>query len=176
MVSRPIMMPIGSIARDGSMYQKIMVPVDGSEASARGLAEAVKIAKQSAGHLRLIHIVDDPLFDSTYSAPMNVPDTITSRRDRATAILSSAEEAVAREHLAHDTRLIEAVGGSAAQSILQNALEWPADLIVMGTHGRRGIRRLALGSDAETVIRSARVPVVLVRAWPAGEGTPKGSK
>jgi nucleotide-binding universal stress UspA family protein len=47
--------------------------------------------------------------------------------------------------------------------IVEQAEQWPADLLVMGTHGRRGLRRLALGSDAEMVVRGARVPVLLVR-------------
>jgi nucleotide-binding universal stress UspA family protein len=58
---------------------------------------------------------------------------------------------------------VESIGGPAGTLILEQAKKWSADLIVMGTHGRRGIRRLALGSDAEEVLRSATVPVLLVR-------------
>ncbi|MGA7537737.1 MAG: universal stress protein [Steroidobacteraceae bacterium] len=48
--------------------------------------------------------------------------------------------------------------------IVQRAREWPADLIVCGTHGRRGVRRLLLGSDAEYILRHTPVPILLVRA------------
>jgi len=67
--------------------------------------------------------------------------------------------------------LLESIGGPAADLILAQAKEWPADLIVMGTHGRRGLRRLAMGSDAEGVIRGAPVPVLLVHD--AGKGAGK---
>ena len=55
------------------------------------------------------------------------------------------------------------MGARAADRIVDAASRWPADLIVMGTHGRRGFERFALGSDAETVLRSSTVPVLLVR-------------
>lgn len=63
----------------------------------------------------------------------------------------------------HAVVLLESIGGRAADLIVDQAKQWNADLIVMGTHGRRGLRRLALGSDAELVVRSASVPVLLVR-------------
>jgi nucleotide-binding universal stress UspA family protein len=59
--------------------------------------------------------------------------------------------------------MVEAIGGAAADLILEQAKEWHANLIVMGTHGRRGLLRLAMGSDAEQVVRAARIPVLLVR-------------
>jgi nucleotide-binding universal stress UspA family protein len=59
---------------------------------------------------------------------------------------------------------LESIGGSAGNLIVEQAHKWGADLIVMGTHGRRGIRRLALGSDAEVVLRSTTVPVLFVRS------------
>ncbi len=55
-------------------------------------------------------------------------------------------------------------GGSAAYAIVQEAKKQRADLIVLGTHGRRGMTRLVMGSDAEEVVRSAAVPLLLVRA------------
>jgi nucleotide-binding universal stress UspA family protein len=62
-----------------------------------------------------------------------------------------------------DTVLVEAMGGQAGTDIVKQAMEWPADLIVCGTHGRRGVRRLVLGSDAEYIVRHTPVPVLLVR-------------
>jgi nucleotide-binding universal stress UspA family protein len=68
------------------------------------------------------------------------------------------------EHaLKAESVLLETVGGSAADRIVEQAQKCKADLIVMGTHGRRRLRRLALGSDAELVVRSSPVPVLLVR-------------
>ncbi len=62
--------------------------------------------------------------------------------------------------------MLESIGGVAADFILAQAKEWKADLIVMGTHGRRGLMRLALGSNADLVVRGAAVPVMLIRANP----------
>jgi nucleotide-binding universal stress UspA family protein len=60
--------------------------------------------------------------------------------------------------------LSESIGRQAAHQIIKQAEQWPADLIVMGTHGRRGLHRLLMGSDAEQVLRAASVPVLLVRS------------
>jgi nucleotide-binding universal stress UspA family protein len=155
--------PIHHGCKETNMYSKILVPVDGSEASTQGLQEAIKIAKQLGSHIRLLHTVAEFVFDSTHKDPAYVTDLIASMRDCGTAILAESEKLVTSQHIAHDTLLLESIGGSAADSIAQQAKEWQADLIVMGTHGRRGLRRLALGSDAEQVLRAATVPVLLVR-------------
>jgi nucleotide-binding universal stress UspA family protein len=145
------------------MYGKILVPVDGSETSNRGLYEAVKIAKAQGSELRLVHIVNEFILDSTYAPGLyseNVIDTLVKGgRD----VLDTAEKAVRREGVKVEGVLIESIGGVAADLILAQAKQWQADLIVMGTHGRRGLARLALGSDAEQVVRAAMVPVMLVR-------------
>ena len=73
---------------------------------------------------------------------------------------------VRRSGLEPESVLLETIGGPSARLIVAQATEWPADLIVMGTHGRRGIRRIALGSDAEQVLRTSPVPVLLVRVAP----------
>lgn len=146
------------------MYKKILVPVDGSETSNQGLKEAIRIAKQVGSHIRLLHIVSEFIFDSGYVPPAYVTDLLASMRERGKVILAESEELVSREKkVAHDTLLLESIGGSAADAIVQQAKEWQADLIVMGTHGRRGIRRMALGSDAEQVVRGVQIPVLLVR-------------
>jgi nucleotide-binding universal stress UspA family protein len=63
-----------------------------------------------------------------------------------------------------DSKIVECFGRRASDVILEEAAAWPADLIVVGTHGRRGIGRALLGSDAEQIARSATVPVLLVRS------------
>jgi nucleotide-binding universal stress UspA family protein len=68
------------------------------------------------------------------------------------------------EGIEAETRVIKAVATRPADAILEQVHEWRADLIVMGTHGRRGIHRLYLGSDTERIVRNSPVPVLLVRA------------
>jgi len=152
------------------MYSKILVPVDGSDTSTAGLVEAIKIAKAQGSQLRLVHIVNEFILDYTFSPGIYANNLIESLRKAGQTLLDGAQALVQRSGITPECVLIESIGGAAADLILAQAQEWHADLIVMGTHGRRGFARLALGSDAEQVVRAATVPVMLVR------GTPKQAK
>jgi nucleotide-binding universal stress UspA family protein len=145
------------------MYSKILVPVDGSEASTAGLHEAIQIAKINGSQIQLIHIVNEFFLDYTYSSGMYATEVFEQLRKGGQAILDQAEDLVRRQGLTPETVLIENIGGRACDLILKQSDKWHADLIVMGTHGRRGLARMAMGSDAELVVRSASVPVLLVR-------------
>ena len=72
-----------------------------------------------------------------------------------------------------DSVLLEEMGSQAGACIVEQAQKWPADLIVCGTHGRRGVRRLLLGSDAEYVVRHTRLPVLLLRGPDEREAAPR---
>lgn len=145
------------------MYGKILVPVDGSETSTCGLNEAIKIAKNLGSTIRLIHVVNEFIIDGTYSPGMYASDLFQSLRDTGKTILAHAEAVARQSGIAVDSALLESIGAPAADLIVAQAKQWPADLIVMGTHGRRGLARLAMGSDAEQVVRAVSVPVLLVR-------------
>jgi nucleotide-binding universal stress UspA family protein len=144
------------------MYHRILVPIDGSAASQRGLKEAIQFAKCLGGQLRLFHMASEQILDCGYGSGTYGGELIESARKEGRHILSEAEASVRREGLQAETVMVESMNGSAAASILAQAKEWPADLIVMGTHGRRGLVRLAMGSDAESVVRETLVPVLLV--------------
>jgi len=145
------------------MYQRILVPVDGSETAQLGLAEAVKLASALKSRLRLVHIVDElpavspQLFGAVYEG---IYDKL---REGGQAILAKAEDTVRTADVPAETQLVEALGGIAGEYIVREANAWSADLIVSGTHGRRGLRRIVMGSDAEFVVRHSPVPVLLVR-------------
>jgi nucleotide-binding universal stress UspA family protein len=145
------------------MYGKILVPVDGSETSTRGLNEAIKIAKTHGSQLRLVHIVNEFILDCTYAPGLYATNLIETLVKDGREVLNAAETAAKREGVSSEGVLIESIGGVAADLILTQAKQFHADLIVMGTHGRRGLARLAMGSDAEQVVRSSTVPVMLVR-------------
>ena len=149
------------------MYGKILVPVDGSETSIAGLREAIRLAKASGGKIRILHVVNELIIDYAFGSGLYATTVIDSMRSGGQKILSEAEAFARKEGVEPEGVLIESIGGPAAQFIVEQAKEWPADLIVMGTHGRRGIRRLALGSDAEVVVRGASAPVLLVHGAPA---------
>lgn len=148
------------------MYSRILVPVDGSTTSFKGLDEAIRLAKASGAKLMLVHVVNEMLLDPGYGAAMYYDQLISGLREVGKKVLADAEAVVRRHALTAQTQLVETIGGPAADSIVSAAKQWPADLIVIGTHGRRGLRRLAMGSDAELVLRRSPVPVLMVRDAP----------
>jgi nucleotide-binding universal stress UspA family protein len=155
------------------MYEKILVPIDGSETSARGLEEAMRVARSGPGsRIRLVHVVNEFIFDGAYSSGTFTNDLFASLRDTGKAILAQSESIVRQQGIEVDSVMLESIGAPAADFIVAQAKQWPADLIVMGTHGRRGLARLAMGSDAEYVIRMAPVPVLLVRKVPQRSAAP----
>lgn len=147
------------------MYQRILVPVDGSPTSERGLQEAIRLALLTHASLRLIHVIDEMSFmlgiDAYGYAAGELLDLL--RKD-GTEILQQASATVRAQGVPVDSVLYENLDKTVQQRIIAEAEMWKADLIVIGTHGRRGVRRLVLGSSAEGVLRTSPVPVLLVRA------------
>jgi nucleotide-binding universal stress UspA family protein len=146
------------------MYKRILAPIDGSACSLHGLDEAISFAKQTGAALKIVHAVNEFFFDSGYGIPMYSREVVESLREAGEAILKSAASKARERGVQTETVLLDQVAARVADLILEQAKTWPADLIVMGTHGRRGLSRLAMGSDAEMVLRSATVPVLFVRA------------
>ena len=145
------------------MYRKILVPVDGSPTSARGLREALALAKDQGAKVRLVHVVDEGLAIGIAEAGIGFEELIEGLVKSGRAILERARRSAEKRGVRAEGVLYEKMAGTAADSILRDARKWGADLIVMGTHGRRGLRRVVLGSDAEQVLRMTTVPVLLVR-------------
>jgi len=150
------------------MYKKILVPVDGSHTSKLGLNEAIRLAKHHKARLRLIHVVDVFIVTPALDSGRHVVDMQKSFRDYGRKILERAEALVRKHGLRADSVMFEIVGGHAADIIVAQAKKWRAEIIVIGTHGRRGVRRLVMGSDAEQVVRASPVPVLLVRSKTSG--------
>ena len=142
------------------MYERILVPVDGSRPSDLGVEEAIKIAKLCGGALCLIHVVNEYLAiqGAYYSA-----EVAAALREQGEKLLKDAKARVEKAGVKADTAMLDGIKGMSSDLIVDYARRWPAQLIVMGTHGRRGLSRLALGSDAENVLRTAPSPVLLVR-------------
>ncbi|HVY22359.1 MAG TPA: universal stress protein [Steroidobacteraceae bacterium] len=145
------------------MYQRILVPVDGSDVSANGLREAMRLARDQNARLRLIHVVNELMIVASYEGTIYSNELIQTLRDSGQKVLDRAAEKVKAAGLQVETALLEAHGGHAGDVIVKDAQEWPADVIVLGTHGRRGMARLVMGSDAEQVVRQATMPVLLVK-------------
>ncbi|MEP7295273.1 MAG: universal stress protein [Burkholderiales bacterium] len=146
------------------MYQRILVPIDGSDTAARGLAEAVKLAKLTGAQLRLLHVVDELSFALGASEGLTFTgDVLNLLREGGAAVLAGAAATVRAAGLQVDTVLKDSFAGRVSDLVVAEAAAWPADLIVLGTHGRRGVGRLFMGSDAESIVRSAHTPVLLLR-------------
>ena len=147
------------------MYEKILVPVDGSEASTLGLREAIELSKDQGATLRLVHVVDELIMSGGLGGALAYEgNLIESLRQGGRNILATAAALVEKHGGTCESAMLEHFGGPAADLIVEDANKWAADLIVLGTHGRRGIRRVVMGSDAEQIVRSASVPVLLVRS------------
>src|SRR3989304_1323107 len=146
------------------MYQRLLVPIDGSATSERALQEAIKLAAGKA-QLRLVYVIEEayPL-DAEGFAFIDYAALQEAVRKTGERALAQAAETARNSGVTAQTALLEANGKRVASVIDGEALNWPAELIVIGTHGRSGLSRLLLGRGAEDVVRGASGPVLLVRA------------
>ncbi len=155
------------------MYSKILTALDGSETSMLALDAAVQLAHECGAQLHPVYVVDMPVlaFDAPGFDPSILRDAFY---DEGKRVIGEARNRMAKHGVTGSPRIVEIAppGEDVAQRIQLAAAECGADLIVMGTHGRRGFRRLVLGSVAERVLRSAHCPVLLIpaRSVPASAG------
>ncbi|MDH4479075.1 MAG: universal stress protein [Rhodoferax sp.] len=147
------------------MYQKILVPLDGSPTSDHGLRVALELAndQKEKARLVLLHVVDDFSMLVEMSAVANYQQMLDGLRRYGQELLTQAKNTAQALGIDADVVSREVTQQSIADVILEEARSVSCDLIVMGTHGRRGVRRMTMGSDAEQVVRSSLVPVLLVR-------------
>jgi nucleotide-binding universal stress UspA family protein len=145
-----------------SLFKKILVPVDGSQTASKALDYALKLAQADQAELRLVYCIDELslLSNHEYSGEM-----AQLARENGHKVLESGMALASTAKVKADTRLIDRVGQRLGESVADAAGEWGADLVVLGTHGRRGIGRMLLGSGAEQVMRMSPVPVLMVRGF-----------
>jgi len=151
------------------MFRRILVPIDGSPTSSLGLDEAIDLASDQKAKMCLVHVVDEMVVTTgadgmVYMPPNYVDDFVKALRNAGQKLLARAEAKVRKRGIDVDTVLVETVGRRVADLIVKQAKKWDADVIVLGTHGRRGLTRLVMGSDAEMVLRETLLPVLLVRS------------
>ena len=151
------------------MYRKILVPIDGSDTATRGLREAVKLASGSQATIRLVHIINTSALAMAYGdAPSGTASYVAMLIAAGKEALKEAQGIVKQAGLQSESVSLETVQDNTGELLIQQATQWPADLIAMGTHGRRGLGRLVLGSTAEYVLRHTSIPMLLVRFQPKG--------
>lgn len=145
------------------MYTKILVPVDGSSASNLGLNEALRLAADQKAQVQILHIKDLRLAHLNYGGLVSVTGLERAAHEVAEKVLSDAKAVAEASGIDAMLSLHETETSQVAGVIVEEAKRWQADLIVMGTHGRRGLEHMLLGSEAEGVVRKTPVPVLLVR-------------
>ena len=144
------------------MYKRILVAVDGSDTSNLALQEAIKLAKDQHSVLRLFHVVDLTMAYSAVEAPY-IFEYRTAMEAEGHKVVAASSASARTAGIEFDTKCVVMFAKHVYDAIEEEATEWVADLIVIGTHGRRGIRRLLLGSVAEGLTRVSSKPVLLIR-------------
>ncbi|MFP8818089.1 universal stress protein [Acinetobacter johnsonii] len=143
-------------------YQNILVPVDGSETSYAAVAQAAELAKAFGGKITVVQVLAlDPYIAAEYISATQTNDLIERAR---TSVLKTLEEAAAKFSdlgIPVEAKLLE--GQVVHREIIREAETSKADLIVIGSHGRTGLKRLFLGSVAQNVLGEAHIPVLVVR-------------
>ena len=151
------------------MYQRILVPVDGSETANKALVAALQLARESGGRVRLIHVVEELAYLTGYEQYGGYSgELLSAMRDTGTKLLDDAMAIAKSAGVEADSVLCDKLGERLAEGVADAARQWNADLVVVGTHGRRGIGRMLLGSGAEQILRLALVPVLVIRSGESG--------
>jgi nucleotide-binding universal stress UspA family protein len=147
------------------MYDKILVAIDGSDISMRALNAAIDLARDHHAQLQALYVIDNPpvLSDAGYYDPTILRTALLEESER---VLVQAAQATQAAGLTATTELVEVetMGDDVAHQIERAAQRYGADVVVLGTHGRRGVRRLFLGSVAERFVRLSTRPVLLIPA------------
>ena len=146
--------------------EKILVPVDFSESSEAALQWATVLARDTGATLEIVHVETVPLTTGGGEYIYSIPEPPTQELLERLNKIVPTDPSVPVVH-----RLL---AGDPAEAILRTAKSEGVDMIVMGTHGRRGISRLLMGSVAEAIVRRAECPVLILKTTskvPAAAGT-----
>ncbi|QHE86238.1 universal stress protein [Hydrogenophaga sp. BPS33] len=141
-------------------YKRILVPIDGSPTSTKALVAALELARENDGRVRLMYALDELALISGFEYS---GELMKAAREQGQKALDDALAIVQSSGVEGDTRLISTPGKRLGEAVAEQSSDWQADLVVVGTHGRRGLSRVVLGSGAESVLRLAIVPVLVIR-------------
>jgi nucleotide-binding universal stress UspA family protein len=149
---------------ESAMFKRILVAVDGSSTANQALQEAIKLAREMQGQLRIVHVIDtvNLNLDTEFPATPAIWDVTTKSAEE---ILRKAETVASNAGIGVESHLIkiDTLGKRIPEMIVKDAEDWSADVIVICTHGRSGLSHLFLGSVAEGIMRVATKPVLLIR-------------
>jgi nucleotide-binding universal stress UspA family protein len=146
------------------MFSRILVAVDGSDTSKNALEQAIELAKNLSAKLRIVHVVDMSWLPIGPELAIDTDAISSARRSAGEKTVAAALKMIREAGFEAEAAQIETETPTqhVAEAIAQEASRWPAELLVLGTHGRRGFQRLILGSVAEKMARLFPGPVMLV--------------
>lgn len=153
------------------MYSKILVAVDESETSRHALQQAIELAKKLSASVRMVHVLDMSWLPIGPEVAIDTSALSAARRGVGEKIIAAVSDTAKAAGFEADAVLVETETPTqqVAETIVREAARWGADLLVMGTHGRRGFQHLMLGSVAEQTVRRSPGPVLLI---PSPKGRP----
>lgn len=144
------------------MYDRILLPTDGSRGSSRAIDQAIDLAAETGAELHVLFVVED----ITYGPEMMEAQVETQLRQIGEEAIEEIRDRGEEAGIPLETDIDD---GVPHKTILEYAEDEDMDLIVMGTHGRSGLDRYLLGSVTERVVRSAETPVLTVRVTDESE-------
>jgi nucleotide-binding universal stress UspA family protein len=150
------------------MYSRILAATDGSGTSDLAVEQAARLAKDQGAQLRIVHVIEQSRLAFAAAGPVaiDMEGILQALRKSGQTALDRASTVARRLGVEAETAIIgdDAVDDRVATVLADEARRWKADLIVLGTHGRRGLNHLLMGSVAEAAVRVAPAHVLLVRA------------
>jgi nucleotide-binding universal stress UspA family protein len=141
-------------------FKRILIAVDESAFAAHTSDVGIELAKDLKAEMAFIHVVDPSVARASPEIEVPADKLIAMTEQEGKNLLLAVRERADASPPALEFLEI----GNPAAKIIEGAKGWPADLIVIGSHGRGGVQRLLLGSVAESVVRHAPCPVLVVRA------------
>ncbi|HEY8974181.1 MAG TPA: universal stress protein [Burkholderiaceae bacterium] len=151
------------------MYSRILVPVDGSPPSLAGLKEAITLATDGGATIVVLNVASELPLATAPEGFVAYREFVDALSAAGRAIVKEAGKEVEKAGVKVESLVLDVGMSPVSDAIVEQIGRQRCDLVVMGTHGRRGLKRLTLGSDAELVVRQSPVPVLLVKAPPAAK-------
>lgn len=148
------------------MYKRIMVAVDESFMTSQVMESAISLAKATGATMAICHAIDETILAQREVAmmlPNSVGKTEARLRLGAQGFLGRLLEAAQAAGIEAEIKLVESEEKHVSDMLINAAADWQADLLVVGTHGRRGIERFFVGSVAERLVRKGQTSLLLVR-------------
>ena len=146
------------------MIHQILVPVDGSPTSTKAMDAAIRLARLNGARIRLLHVIDELDYVNGFETPETyLEELIPLMHAEGEELLARMRRLAINKCVACDSVLVESGAGRVCDRVAEQARWVHADMIVLGSHGRRGLARLLMGSDAEQIVRHACVPVLVIK-------------